>query len=118
VPKDRALNTYEQHGHANAEIWRLWKERGVSDQTELAVDFRFYTSRQRNAELLIEALKKAGFVVQHLRRRTFLIFRGHEVIGTARARWTLPLLQDRSREFVELANELDLLYEGFGAELP
>jgi len=112
------INTMDKHATLNAELWRLWKEHGVTEHVVLAVDFRFYTAHKPNADALIAILLKAGFTIVHNRPRTVLIFRGHEIIATERGHWTLGRLQARAREFVELGNKLKLLYEGFGAEMP
>lgn len=95
-------NHYEQHGRQSAEIWRRWKEHGVSETTDLAVEFHFYSAHKPNADHPAKALESAGYSVHQRSRRTFLVFKGYEVTAISREQWTLGKLNDRARE-LELA---------------
>jgi hypothetical protein len=112
------MTTVEKELEKNRELWSVWSAHGVRDGSAFAIDFHFYAARSANGERLAAVLREAGFTVRTQTTRTLLIFKGLDIEATEHASWTLPRLQERTRELVALAERAQVLFDGLGAEMP
>lgn len=100
-------------------LWRMWREDGVTEDTSLAVDVFFYATSSDAAEHIADGLRRWGLTqVEITTTRTLLIFKGWAVTGVEEETWSLEKLQDRSRRYVRLAEIFDVSYDGCGAWMP
>lgn len=113
-----ARNSLSDELRQTEELWRIWTQRGVSDGSTLSVDFHFYAARAAAGERLAAALRDAGYGVQVNTTRTLLIFKAMRIEATEHGEWTLERLLTRTRELVAVAERLDVLFDGLGAEMP
>ena len=97
-------------------LWRMWQEEGVTEQTPLAVDVFFYSTRKDFAQQIAEGLRGWGLTkVEVKTTRTLWIFKGWEVTGVEESTWSLEKLHDRSRRYLRLAEIWSSTYDGCGA---
>jgi len=97
-------------------LWRMWREEGVTENTLLAVDFYFYAVNRDAAEQIADFLDKCGLAKVEIKsNRLFLILRSWEISGVEEGTWSLEKLQDRSRRYVRLAEIWNATYDGCGA---
>jgi len=97
-------------------LWRMWREEGVTETIPLAVDFYFYAVKKVAAEQIADFLGNCGLArVEIKSTRIFLILRGWEISGVEEGTWSLEKLQDRSRRYVRLAEIWNATYDGCGA---
>lgn len=100
-------------------LWRMWREEGVTEQTPLAVDVFFYATREDHAEQIAEGLRRWGLSkVEIQRKRTLWIFKGWLITGVEEGTWSLDKLHDRSRRYLRLAEIWSANYDGCGAMMP
>ena len=100
-------------------LWRMWQEDGVTEDTSLSVDFSFYATSAKAAELIADALRRWGLTnVEVTTTRTLWIFRGWEITGVEDGTWSLQKLQDRTTRYERLAEICHSTYGGYGAMMP
>ena len=106
------------HLHRNEAMWKVWQERGVTAETEIAVDFHFYATKKPYIKRLVESLHRTGFEISVNITRTMLLFRAWEIEATESGRWTLEGLQQRTSELYGVAVKCGCSLEGLGAMMP
>ena len=97
-------------------LWRMWREEGVTESTPLAVDVFFYATNSEVAQQIAGALRQWGLTkVEVKATRTLWILKGWEITGVEDGTWSLEKLRDRSRRYVRLAEIWNVSYDGSGA---
>lgn len=97
-------------------VWRMWRELGVTEKTPLEVDFSFYATSKEFADMIADSLRQWGLIKVEIKcTRTLWLFRGWEVLGVEVGTWSLEKLQDRTRRYVRLAEICKATYDGCGA---
>jgi hypothetical protein len=100
-------------------LWRRWQEDGVTESTNLSVDFSFYATDEAAAQALAESLRRAGMSQVEVRKtRTLWVFKGWTVSAVEEGTWSLEKLQNRSRACCDFAAKHRARYEGCGAMMP
>lgn len=102
----------------NEALWAEWQAHGVTEGTELKVEFHFYAARTAAGEDLEKRLRSAGFAVQSRTTRTLWVLKGLSVTASEQGAWTLERLNRRVEEMLLLATECGVLFDGCGAEMP
>ncbi len=97
-------------------LWRMWREEGVTEDTPLAVDVFFYATKRDFAEQIAQGLRMWGLTKVEVRAtRTLWLLKGWEVTGVEDGTWSVEKLHDRSRRYVRLAEIWSASYDGCGA---
>ena len=97
-------------------VWRMWREHGVTETTLLEVDVSFSATSKESADQIAEALRQWGLIrVEVNRKRTWWLSKGWEIWGVEPGTWSLEQLQDRTRRYVRLAEIWEATYDGGGA---
>jgi len=100
-------------------LWRMWREEGVTETTPLAVDVFFYATNKTAAEQIADGLRRWGLSKVVMKpTRTLFIFKGWTITGVEQGTWSLEKLHDRSQRYVRLAEIWSVIYDGCGAEMP
>ena len=97
-------------------LWRTWRESGVTENTVLAVNVFFYASVREAAEQVANALRGWGLRdVKVENTRILWLLKGWNITGVEDGTWSLAKLKERSRRYVELAERFSARYEGSSA---
>ena len=113
------MSKLEHHLELDKNLWREWREEGVTQNTELAVDVFFYPKNQTTAAQIANALLEWGLDdVKIGTRRTLWIFKKWRVTGVEKGTWSLEKLNDRTRRYIRLADTWGAVYDGCGAMMP
>jgi hypothetical protein len=97
-------------------LWRMWREEGVTEDTQLAVDVFFYATKKDFADQIADALRRWGLTKVEVRvTRTLWLLKGWLVTGVEEGTWSVEKLNDRSRRYVRLAEIWSSTYDGCGA---
>jgi hypothetical protein len=102
----------------NEALWQRWLEFGVAPGDEFEVEFHFYTSKEKLADMLIAGFEKTSITARKEVRRTLFILKGWYITVPISQSWTLDALNDRARQFCRLADMTNVVFEGCGAYMP
>lgn len=102
----------------NETLWQRWMDFGINSGDEFEVEFHFYTSMEKQADLLIAGLQKIGLSTRKEINRMLFILKGWYVTVPISQSWTLDTLNEQTRRFCRLADMMHLSYEGCGAYMP
>src|SRR6187402_2784425 len=113
-------NKAEMQGHfdRNESMWEIWKKHGVNSETELTVNFHFYSANKQNMELLCEELKSENIKFEVKETRTLIFFKGYEISADITKKWTLPELQGKTANLYILSKQVGVSLDGCGAKMP
>lgn len=113
-------NNSEMQGHMtrNESMWNIWKEHGVNSETELTVNFHFYSASKQKMELLCEVLQSENIVFDVKVTRTLIFLKGWEISADITKKWTLPELQAQTGNFYIMSKQVGVSLEGCGAKMP
>ena len=104
-----------EHLTATHRVWDVWKDAGFTAADYWTIDFRFYVARKDRLPALLDVFNRSEIPAFVRKKRMLLLWEGHEAYARIRDAWTLESVQDRVREFVDLARQADVLFEGVGA---
>jgi hypothetical protein len=97
-------------------LWRMWCEDGVTENTPLSVDVYFDASSREAAEQIADGLRRWGLTKVKIETiRTMVILKSWQITGVEDGTWSLDKLKDRTRRYVRLAEIFDASYDGCGA---
>jgi len=102
----------------NINMWEIWKERGVTTETELRVIFNFYASKKLTKELLVNEIEEANIPFRIIKVKTLFFLSGWKVEVEVTKKWTLEALHGKTGYMFLLAKQTGVLYEGCGAFMP
>ncbi len=105
------------HLNRNKEVWILWKENGVNEETTLTVNFHYYATSQDSADALTNAFKEAKLEYRINITKTLFILKGWEIEADVTRTWTLNTLQEVTEMMYKLATDSKNSLEGLGALL-
>ena len=108
----------EAHFKRNEHMWQIWKEKGVNSETELTVNFHFYSARKENTELLCSVLLDEDIPHRIEKTRTLIFLKGWKIEADIKKKWTLDELQGKTGNMFILAQQLGVSLEGCGALMP
>jgi hypothetical protein len=113
-------NNAEMQGHIdrNETMWEIWKEHGVTSETELTVNFHFYSANKQKMELLCEELKSENIKFEVKETRTLIFFKGYEITADITKKWSLPELQGKTENLYILSKQIGVSLDGCGAKMP
>jgi len=113
-------NSTEMQGHIdrNESMWNIWKEHGVNSETELTVNFHFYSANKQKMELLCEELKSENIKFEVKEARTLIFFKGYEITADITKKWSLPELQGKTGNLYILSKQVGVSLDGCGAKMP
>ncbi len=112
--------TYEENLASQLQMlestWKLFQTHGVTDDTELALDFCFVTSNEEQAVALSRCLDECTVQV---RKGGFLFWKKWYVEGqTEPMRTTYDGLKEWLQNMVATGWKYDCEFDGFGARMP
>ena len=102
----------------NKNTWKIWKENGVTPETELRVIFNFYASKKQRKELLVNELLEVNIPYKIKKVKTLFFLNGWKIEVYITKKWTLERLQSKTAYMFLLSKQTDTLYEGCGAFMP
>jgi hypothetical protein len=113
-------NSTELEGHfrRNESMWKIWQEHGVNPETELTINFHFYSAKKENMELLCDELKFDNIDFEVTQTRTFIFLKGWEITANIQKKWTLPELQGKTGNLFIMSKQTGVSLEGCGALMP
>ncbi|MRI00034.1 hypothetical protein GH721_05735 [Kriegella sp. EG-1] len=106
------------HLKRNENMWQIWEENGVNSESELTVNFHFYSTRKANTELLCKVLSDENIPHRVEKTRTLFFLKGWKIEADIKRRWTLPELQGKTGNMFILAEQTGVSLEGCGALMP
>ena len=108
----------EAHFKRNAEMWKIWEQNGINSETELNVNFHFYSSKKNNMELLCKELKEDNIEFNVKETRTLIFLKGWQITADIKKKWSLPELQGKMGNLFILSKQVGVSLEGCGAFMP
>lgn len=100
----------------NVQMWKLWQERGVTESTELKVDYQFICPNKKSLEELSNILKKADFQLTVNKRRLLFFFWEWDLEATTKPQhWSLSKLNDETSKWYKIAEDCNAELDGMGA---
>ena len=113
-------NNSEMQGHLdrNESMWKIWEEHGVNSETELTVNFHFYSANKQKTELLCEILKSENIKFEVKQTRTLIFLKGWEITADITKKWNLPELQGKTGNLYILSKQVGVSLDGCGAKMP
>lgn len=113
-------NNSEMQGHIdrNESMWKIWEEHGVTSETELTVNFHFYSANKLKTELLCEELKSENIKFEVKQTRTLIFLKGWEITADITKKWSLPELQGKTGNLYVLSKQVGVAFDGCGAIMP
>ncbi len=106
------------HFERNEKMWQIWEESGINSETELVVNFHFYSTRKRNTELLCKILSEENIPHRTEKTRTLIFLKGWNIEADIKKKWTLAELQGKAGNMFLLAEQTGVSLEGCGAFMP
>ncbi|WP_452227579.1 ribonuclease E inhibitor RraB [Lacinutrix sp. MEBiC02404] len=106
------------HFERNEKMWQIWEENGIDSETELVVNFHFYSTRKRNTELLCKILSDENTPYKIEKTRTLIFLKGWNIEVDIKKKWTLTELQGKTGNMFLLAEQTGVSLEGCGAFMP
>lgn len=107
-----------EHLERNESMWHVQKENGIDSETELVVNFHFYSTRKENTELLCKALSDENIPYSIEKTRTLIFLKGWNIETDIKKKWTLVELQEKTKTMFLLAEQNGVSLEGCGAFMP
>ncbi|WP_440122202.1 hypothetical protein [Tenacibaculum sp. Ill] len=113
-------NKHELNAHfeRNEKMWQIWEENGIDSQTELVVNFHFYSTCKENTELLSKVLSDESIPHRIEKTRTLIFLKGWNIEADIKKKWTLTELQGKTGNMFILAKQTGVSLEGCGAFIP
>ena len=106
------------HLKDNQQIWKAWKEKGITDQQKWEVWFNFYCTKSKYKEMLISGLEEDEVEYEIKKTRMLLFWTGYHVIAKITQPWDIAHLDGKTGRMFVLAESCGCLYEGCGAIVP
>jgi len=106
------------HFERNERMWKVWEERGVGSETELTVNYHFYSTRKENTDILCRILSDEEIPHRVEKTRTLIFFKGWRIEADIKKKWSLPELQGKTGNMFILAEQTGVSLEGCGALMP
>lgn len=106
------------HLERNESMWQVWKENGIDSETELTVNFHFYSTRKENTERLCKTLSDYNIPYSIEKTRTLIFLKGWNIETDIKKKWTLEELQEKTKNMFIIAEKTGVSLEGCGAFMP
>ena len=106
------------HFKRNERLWEIWEENGINSETELTVNFHFYSPKKENMEFLCKVLSEEKIPYRVEKTRTLIFLKGWKIEADFKKKWTLPELQGKTGNMFILAQQTGVSLEGCGALMP
>ncbi len=67
------------HFKRNEEMWKIWEQNGITPETELTVNFHFYSTKKNRTEMICQLLKEEKIPFKVKQTKTMIFFKGWEI---------------------------------------
>lgn len=103
----------------NDDLWDLWRQHGVNENTLLNVEFQFITKKRESANEFINLLNQQGYKTDlgRIRKGLFNMFWNINLTTSAQT-WTAEKLNQQAKGLHKLALEHDCIIDGIGTIMP